>query len=143
MLGDELFTKTLQEYMRRWNGKHPIPYDFFYSFNDVLKEDLNWFWKPWFFEAGYPDLAIKDVQTQSKKTKITVEKKGNIPVPLVLTITFTDNSQEVIKESIRIWQTGAREFTLEKQYGKTIRRVELGAVQIPDAVTENNVFVVK
>jgi aminopeptidase N len=129
MLGDELFTKTLQEYMRRWNGKHPIPYDFFYSFNDALKEDLNWFWKPWFFEAGYPDLAIKDVQTQSKKTKITVEKKGNIPVPVVLTVTFTDNSQEVIKESIRVWQKGAREFTVEKQFSKAIYKVEAGAVQ--------------
>ncbi|QHT66565.1 M1 family metallopeptidase [Rhodocytophaga rosea] len=143
MLGDELFTKTLQEYMRRWNGKHPIPYDFFYTFNDVLKEDLNWFWKPWFFEAGYPDLAIKEVQTQSKKTKITVEKKGTIPVPLVVSITFTDGSQEVIKESIRIWQKGAREFTVEKQFGKTIKKVELGALQIPDAVADNNVYVVK
>jgi hypothetical protein len=109
----------------------------------VLKEDLNWFWKPWFFEAGYPDLAIKEVQTQSKKTKILVAKEGNIPIPIVLTITFSDSSQEVIKESIRVWQKGAREFTVEKQFGKTIRKVELGAIQIPDAVTDNNVFVIK
>jgi hypothetical protein len=143
MLGDELFTRTLQEYMRRWNGKHPIPYDFFYTFNDVLKEDLGWFWKPWFFEAGYPDLAIKEVQTQSGKSRIIVEKRGSIPVPIVLTVTFTDNSQETIKESVRVWQKGDTTFTVEKQFGKTIRKVEVGSIQIPDAVTDNNVFEVK
>ena len=30
-LGDELFGKCLREYISRWNGKHPIPYDFFFT----------------------------------------------------------------------------------------------------------------
>ena len=59
VLGDELFLKALQEYINRWNGKHPTPYDFFFTFEDVTKQDLSWFWKPWFFEYGYPDLAMK------------------------------------------------------------------------------------
>ena len=29
--------------MDRWNGKHPAPWDFFYTFNDVSGQDLNWF----------------------------------------------------------------------------------------------------
>jgi len=35
MLGDELFKKCLHAYMERWNGKHPIPWDFFYTFNNI------------------------------------------------------------------------------------------------------------
>ena len=30
MLGDELFKKALHNYMEDWNGKHPIPWDYFY-----------------------------------------------------------------------------------------------------------------
>ncbi len=59
-LGKELFDKCLHEYIKRWHGKHPIPYDFFFTFNEVTGKDLSWYWKPWFFERGYPDLAIKN-----------------------------------------------------------------------------------
>ena len=50
LLGDELFKKCLHEYMNRWHGKHPIPWDFFYTFNDASGKNLNWFWTNWFFE---------------------------------------------------------------------------------------------
>lgn len=49
LLGDELFKKSLQEYMSRWHGKHPIPWDFFYSMNDASGKNLNWFWTNCFF----------------------------------------------------------------------------------------------
>ncbi|MDZ7624803.1 MAG: M1 family aminopeptidase [Ignavibacteriaceae bacterium] len=58
MIGDELFLQALQEYISRWKGKHPTPYDFYFTFNDVTGKNFNWFWIPWFFETGYPDLAI-------------------------------------------------------------------------------------
>ena len=29
MLGDDLFKKALHHYMDNWNGKHPIPWDYF------------------------------------------------------------------------------------------------------------------
>jgi hypothetical protein len=58
-LGKDLFREALKEFTNRWRGKHPIPYDFFYTFNEIAGEDLSWFWIPWFFERGYPDLAVK------------------------------------------------------------------------------------
>src|SRR5690606_3828135 len=53
MLGEAQFMKALHEYMARWNGKHPLPWDFFNSFNDTLKQDLNWYWNNWFFSNNY------------------------------------------------------------------------------------------
>ena len=35
LLGDDLFKKCLQGFMDRWHGKHPIPWDFFNSFNNI------------------------------------------------------------------------------------------------------------
>jgi hypothetical protein len=31
--GDELFKKALHHYMDNWNGKHPVPWDYFNSMN--------------------------------------------------------------------------------------------------------------
>src|SRR5262249_16464153 len=58
LLGDEKFFKALHAYMDRWNGKHPTPYDFFNTFNEVSGENLDWYWNAWFFTHDYPDLAI-------------------------------------------------------------------------------------
>ncbi|MEO6837077.1 MAG: M1 family metallopeptidase, partial [Ginsengibacter sp.] len=49
ILGDDLFRKCLHSFMDQWHGKHPLPWDFFYSFNTVSGENLNWFWNAWFF----------------------------------------------------------------------------------------------
>jgi aminopeptidase N len=58
LLGEELFTKALHTYIRNWHGKHPMPFDFFNSMNTGAGQNLNWFWQRWFFEDGYPDLAM-------------------------------------------------------------------------------------
>jgi aminopeptidase N len=66
LLGDEYFFKGLHRYMNDWHGKHPVPYDFFNSINTGTGLNLNWFWKKWFFEHVYPDLAIQNVVTYKK-----------------------------------------------------------------------------
>ena len=33
-----MFIKSLHAFVNRWNGKHPTPYDLFYTFNELLKE---------------------------------------------------------------------------------------------------------
>ena len=72
LLGDKLYFKALHEYMNNWHGKHPTPYDFFYSINKGSGKDLNWFWNRWFFGWQYPDLSIKKVERTANGTKITI-----------------------------------------------------------------------
>jgi aminopeptidase N len=139
VLGKDKFKQVLREYMRRWNGKHPVPHDFFYSFNSAAGEDLSWFWKPWFFEKGYPDLALK-VSPGENGSKITVERKGNLPVPIRLTVTYADGTTDNYVETARAWKDGATEFTLDKIFTKPIRRVTLGDTQVPDAKPQDNTY---
>ncbi len=61
LLGDAMFRKCLQAFIARWHGKHPIPWDFFNTFNDVSAENLNWFWRDWYFSNDYIDLAVAGV----------------------------------------------------------------------------------
>jgi aminopeptidase N len=68
-LGEDLFTKALHYYITQWQGKHPIPNDFFNCINTGSGKNLNWFWKSWFFDGGVPDLAIKDVKRKGKRNQ--------------------------------------------------------------------------
>ena len=144
ILGEEVFKQTLKEYISRWNGKHPTPYDFFNTFNIASGENLDWFWKPWFFEFGYPDLGIQDVKLENGKIKITVKKIGNYPVSVSLTL-ITENGKEIYYEvSAEIWNVAKNnEFTYEKEINENIVSVKLGNKYIPDINPGNNEFLIK
>lgn len=136
MLGDELFFKGLHNYIRNWNGKHPMPYDFFYSMNTGTGKDLNWFWKKWFFDGGIPDLAIASV----KGKKIVIESKGEKPVPVDLLITFADGSTEQLHRGIAVWEKGDKRITVKAGSGKVITRVVLGSTYAADKNKNDNTW---
>lgn len=130
----------LPEYINRWAGKHPTPYDFFFTMNDIIGEDLSWFWKPWFFEFGYPDLGIKDVRQSENLVEITIEKKGNQPVPVHLAVTYSENLTEMEKESIRIWQDGRQVYVMRIETDMEVLKVVLGSEEVPDVNPGDNIW---
>jgi hypothetical protein len=137
-LGRDTFRKALQEYMRRWNGKHPIPYDFFNTFNNYLGRDLSWFWKPWFFEFGFPDLAIKSYHLKNNLLEIEVEKIGNIPVPIKLTLLKDSESVKEIYNAADVWSSGKKIVKIKLNNPGDFDKIVLGDTQIPDVNKENN-----
>ncbi len=136
LLGKNTFLKATQEFMHNWNGKHPTPYDMFYSYSKSANQDLSWFWKPYYFEPGYADVAIKTVD----KKFIIVENLGTLPVPVDLEITFTDNTKETVFANLDIWKTGRKEYEVKLKGSKTIKSVKLGSLYIPDINTNNNKY---
>jgi hypothetical protein len=140
MIGHDKFHEIIKIYIDRWKKKHPTPYDFFYTFEDVLGKDLSWYWNPWFFEFGYPDLAIGKVAANKNPVEVEIKKLGNVPIPLHLTIKYEDDSKKVIRKDASIWKNGNSKFTLNLQRNKNIEKIEIGAPKIPDAVEENNFY---
>lgn len=142
-LGDELFTKALHHYITLWNGKHPMPYDFFYSMNAGAGKNLDWFWKRWFFEEGVTDMAIKSVQKTDAGYDIAIENKSNKPLPIDLLITFSDNSTAKIHHTIGVWESGDRIFIATVKTSKQITKVIMGSSHVPDKNRSDNTFVVR
>ena len=143
-LGDEVFTKALHEYMKRWNGKHPTPYDFFFTFDNVTGEDLSWYWKPWFFEMKYPDLAIVNIKQENGKAECTIDNIGGMPVPVILKAYFDDGTNETVyNQSAKIWKDGSKELKADFTTNKKVTKIELGTTQIPDVDNSNNLLKVK
>jgi len=140
LLGEELFKKGLLEFMNRWEGKHPIPQDFFLTFNEVAEEDLTWFWKPWFYEFGYPDLAITNVETGDGFVSATINRIGNIPTGIEVTFEFDDGTLKSLSKSVRVWKDGKKELIVKLETSQKIKSVKVGSNYIPDSVEENNVF---
>jgi hypothetical protein len=62
IMGRELFDYAFKEYSRRWAFKHPTPADLFRTMEDASGEDLDWFWRGWFYGTDACDIALDSVK---------------------------------------------------------------------------------
>jgi hypothetical protein len=62
VMGRELFDYAFKEYARRWAFKHPTPADLFRTMEDASGEDLDWFWRGWFYSTDACDLSLDSVK---------------------------------------------------------------------------------
>lgn len=141
-LGKDLYSKTLKEFIYRWNGKHPIPHDFFNTFNNVTGQELTWFWKPWFFEYGFPDLAIASYSVTGDEIYVVVKKVGDLPVPVVLNCYNTFGEKFSYREEASIWQKEEKEIHLKLMISGKLNLIEIGDDTVPDINRTDDVLVI-
>lgn len=139
LLGEEQFKETIKEFMSRWNGKHPTPYDLFFTINSSSGQNLDWLINPWFFEFGYLDLAIKSLSNDKEEYKVVIERKGKFPAAIHLKLVFADGSEEIIKENASVWKKGNTEYVVRKTSSKKINYIELLDPSLLDADLTNNI----
>ncbi len=136
-LGDAAFKKALHAYMQRWHGKHPIPFDFFNTFENVTGQNLMWFIKPWFFGPGYADQAVKRITGDNR---IEITNPGGLPMPVKVVCTYTDGTRQIFTRSPAVWKSGAGPVFIQADKSKVIRKVVLGSPRVPDVYPGNNVW---
>ena len=140
LLGDELFKKCLHEYMNRWHGKHPLPWDFFFTFNDVAKKNLNWFWSNWFFSHNYIDLAIKSTTRLGNDYSVTIENIGGMAAPVNIIANYSDGTKESFHQTPVIWQSNQGKATVKISSKKKVESISLDGGIFMDADTTNNTW---
>ncbi|MPS72361.1 MAG: M1 family peptidase [Chryseobacterium sp.] len=83
IMGRELFDKAFKTYAKRWAFRHPEPADLFRTMEDASGEDLDWFWRGWFYGTDPVDISIDkvtvatpdfDAVPKSETVKYTVDK---------------------------------------------------------------------
>ncbi|HEK19561.1 MULTISPECIES: M1 family metallopeptidase [unclassified Mucilaginibacter] len=62
IMGRKLFDFAFKEYARRWAFKHPTPADLFRTMEDASGEDLDWFWRGWFYGTDPVDISLDSVK---------------------------------------------------------------------------------
>ncbi len=98
--------------MERWNGKHPTPWDMFYSFNDATGKDLNWFWNNWYFSNHYIDLTLKSVDYASHKVPIHIKNTGGFAIPFTIEVTYESGGTERFETDPGVWEENPKEISL-------------------------------
>ncbi|MEO7045966.1 MAG: M1 family peptidase, partial [Ferruginibacter sp.] len=76
IMGRDLFDYGLKEYAKRWAFKHPTPADLFRTMEDASGEDLDWFWRGWFYGTEPCDISLDTVKWANLSTEVMPESGG-------------------------------------------------------------------
>ncbi len=139
-IGKEKFAKALQIFTQRWNGKHPATLDFFIAFNDASNEDLAWYWKKWFYEFAYADLAIENVKIENEKAKIQIKNIGGLPLCFKLKIYLKNGKTGEMIINASVWKSENNQIEVTADYSD-IQKIEIDTSYSPDINKENNVYI--
>ena len=111
VLGKERFEAAFREYISRWAFKHPTPWDFFHTMENVSGEDLSWFWRAWVLNNWKLDLAVKEVAYNDDKpangAEITIQTLEKMVMPVTVLVKESNGKQHRIKLPVEVWQRGA------------------------------------
>ena len=95
IMGRQLFDYAFKEYARRWAFKHPTPADLFRTMEDASGEDLDFFWRGWFYSTDATDIAIDTVKYAKADPDVTIpeEKATSRKLPQPQVNAFEDISK--------------------------------------------------
>lgn len=142
-LGDDLFSKCLLVFVERWKYKHPTPVDFFNTFNNISGRDLNWFWNAWYYQAGgIPDMALTNVKHNAGNVELTVQNKGDIPLPVVVSFYNKEKLLKTITEPASKWLTSPGGIMVSYESAEPVTTITLSTEIIPDSNRKDNLITI-
>ena len=128
VVGRELFDYAFKEYARRWAFKSPTPADLFRTLEDATGEDLDWFWRGWFYGTDPCDISLDTVKYAKPDVTAIPSQRGDtmvmrsLPKPQVNA--FEDISKIRNREDKNIVFETDRDTTLRDFYWKYDRSIE-------------------
>jgi aminopeptidase N len=144
VLGKERFDAAFREYINRWAFKHPTPWDFFHSMENVSGEDLGWFWRAWVLNSWKLDQTVTDVSYKESKPEkgaiITIENLEKMPMPVTVLVKESNGKEQRIELPVEIWERG-KEWKFAVNTTSEIKEVTLDPdKKLPEWNRENNTW---
>ncbi len=160
VIGRENLDKTLRRYYEDWKFKHPTPNDFIRVAEKVSGAELDWYLMDWTQTTNHIDYAIKNVEeADENSTKITLERIGEMPMPVELSIIFTNGDHQIhyiplqmmrwekepetenwIQEKEWAWAYPTYELSIDRSLSE-IESIEIDDTQLmADVNRDNNVY---
>ncbi|RKR10021.1 peptidase M1-like protein [Flavobacterium sp. 90] len=94
VIGKENVDATLKRYFNDFKFKHPTPNDIKRTAERVSGAELDWYLVDWAETLNTIDYGIKDVADNGGKTTVSLERIGRMPMPIDLTVEYTDGTSE-------------------------------------------------
>lgn len=156
LIGAENLDKTLHRYYNEWKFKHPTPNDFIRIAEKVSGAQLEWYLTDWIGTNNTIDYGIQEVEEKENQTEITLERKGLMPMPLDLQVTYKNGEQEDFYIPLRMmyqnkpsakniqndwaWAHPTYQFTVDKPLSE-IEKIEIDPSQrMADVNRNNNIY---
>lgn len=144
VLGPDRFDAAFREYINRWAFKHPTPWDFFHTMENVSGEDLSWFWRGWVLNTWKLDQTVKSVayvkDAATNGAEITIENLEKMVMPVTVLVKETNGKEHKINLPVEVWQRGA-EWTFGVPTTSEIKEVILDPdKKLPEWNRENNTW---
>ncbi|NVK52041.1 MAG: M1 family metallopeptidase [Flavobacteriaceae bacterium] len=149
IIGEENVKATIKKYYKDFSFKHPTPNDIKRSAEKVSGLHLDWYLNEWTQTLHRIDYGVKSVVGKT----ITLERIGKMPMPIDITVTYTDGSTEDFNIPLRMmrgnkptkatiiedwtWAHPTYSFTVKKD----IKKVEIDTSKLmADIDRKNNVY---
>jgi len=91
IVGEPTLKLIMKEYFNQWKMKHSTGRDFMHIAQKLSGMDLKWFYHYWINTTKTIDYAVKNVQYDVSSTTITLQNKGQVPMPIDFSILTKDN----------------------------------------------------
>ena len=152
VIGAENVANGLKKYFVDFSFKHPTPNDVKRSMEKVSGIHLDWYLNEWTQTIHTIDYGIKSVDEKN----ITLERIGQMPMPIDLEVTYTDGSKENFNIPLRMmrgnkptsatvledwaWANPVYSFSVSKN----VKSVVIDKSKLmADVNDENNIFEIK
>lgn len=164
VIGKENVDATLKRYFNDFKFKHPTPNDIKRSAERVSGAELDWYLIDWTETTNTIDYGIKDVADNAGKTTVSLERIGRMPMPIDLTVEYTDGTSESFYIPLRMmnfikpnpnpnvkrtvledwaWAQSNYSFTIDKNKS-AIKKITIDPSGLmADVKAANNVYEVK
>ncbi len=140
IMGRENFDYAFREYARRWAFKHPTPADLFRTMEDASAEDLDWFWRGWFYGIEPCDIALDTVKWSAFSNEEPAAPNAGsatrkIPVAKPILNNFDDISKIRNREDKKITFATDADQSLRDfywRYDRGLVKVDTTAFEVPN-----------
>ncbi len=161
IIGQDKLMETIKKYYDDFKFKHPVPNDIKRTAEKVSGMELNWYLTDWTQTTNTIDYGIKSVEADGEKTKVSLERIGEMPMPLDILVVGEDGSQETFYIPLRMmfgekdnpypdlkrtvlddwpWAYPSYEFTLDMPL-ENVKAIVIDPSQLmADVDGENNVY---
>jgi hypothetical protein len=149
IIGEDNLKKTIKKYFTDFSFKHPTPNDVIRTAEKVSGLELHWYLTDFTETTNTIDYGVKAVED----TKVTLERIGLMPMPIDVTVTYTDGTTEAFyiplqmmrgekptsATLIKDWAWAYPTYTFETK--KAVKSVEIDPnYTMADINLENNSF---
>ena len=140
IVGKKNLNKILKRYYQEFKFSHPNPNDFKRIAEKVSGLELEWYLNEWTRTAHKIDYGI-DISLLENNRTIVLKRKGRIPMPIEVVVSFSDGSSEMYYipndllfgnkvfskdvSLLKAWNWVSSEYSFKVKGAKTITKIEI------------------